>query len=524
MKTAVTKLEVKDVEKLHALVIENAEGLEPGLVVLDYRLLLGHATIDAVARDASGSLVLMAIGFTADEEMLLKAVEAYSWCLEYPDAIRRLYTGVELSEARPPRLVFVIERMPDSFHRKMKQLGFPDVDCVEFRLLDVNGVAAVYFERLARLRRTSISEAGARPATSSPASAEPAMENVVTLGASQRAATSRLQKLLTQANVESVAPRPVERAPERTNGAMPGMAAPARDVAPVVSMISRASVAPVVAAAVEPATQATAVIVAPVEPEPEQVPIAVAQIEEPLAVVAAEPEPIPLPEPILAPEPIVLPEPIPLPVTVNEVKSEAQSADNAARFDGLPALELAGPSEPKPAPALEAIPRFDAAPPLELRTETVAWPPTPTAAASSVETTVAAVAPIEPPVAPEIAPAPMPVIEPTPEPIAFRQVVQVAEPKLGTPAPEAKRVSFAEAAAKALLQQTRPGAPAQVEEITRAAVEQVAATPRQEASAAPAETKPAAAVPGFEGLQFPGDGQLTRQWMEFLNQMAAAKK
>jgi hypothetical protein len=38
------------------------------------------------------------------------------------------------------------------------------------------------------------------------------------------------------------------------------------------------------------------------------------------------------------------------------------------------------------------------------------------------------------------------------------------------------------------------------------------------------ETEAAQALPeGFEGLQFPNDGVLTRQWMEFLNQMAAGK-
>jgi hypothetical protein len=42
--------------------------------------------------------------------------------------------------------------------------------------------------------------------------------------------------------------------------------------------------------------------------------------------------------------------------------------------------------------------------------------------------------------------------------------------------------------------------------------------------------KPAAAQPAappmpqeFEGLKFPNDGVLTRQWMEFLNQMASSK-
>jgi hypothetical protein len=44
---------------------------------------------------------------------------------------------------------------------------------------------------------------------------------------------------------------------------------------------------------------------------------------------------------------------------------------------------------------------------------------------------------------------------------------------------------------------------------------------------APASTPPPEpgepAVQGFEALQFPNDGVLTRQWMEFLNQMAAGK-
>ena len=150
---AIKKLDVTDLGQLQALVIENLQGLEPGLAVLDSRLLLGHATIDVVAMDANSSLVLVALGFSADEEMLLKAVEAYSWCLEYPQAIRRLYPAAQISERRPPRMVFVVGRVPDAFHRKVKQLGFPEVDCVEFRHLDVDGTPVVYFDTILQLRR-----------------------------------------------------------------------------------------------------------------------------------------------------------------------------------------------------------------------------------------------------------------------------------------------------------------------------------------------------------------------------------
>src|SRR5262249_11991284 len=155
MKLVVRKLEILDVDHLRSLVIEHLDGIEPGIAVLDSKLQMGQANVDIVALDAEGALVLVTAGFTADEEMLLKAVEAYSWCLEYPDAVRRLYPSVDMSAARPPRLMFVVERLPDAFHRKIKQLGFSEMDCVEFRHLDVSGTPAVYFDTLARLRRGS---------------------------------------------------------------------------------------------------------------------------------------------------------------------------------------------------------------------------------------------------------------------------------------------------------------------------------------------------------------------------------
>ena len=162
MSFVVKKRDLTDPAQLQALIVEHADGLEPGLTILDSRLLLGQASIDIVALDAESGLVLIAVGLVADEEMLLKAVDAYSWCLEYPDAIRRLYPAVQCSNAQPPRVMFVVERMPDAFHRKVKQLGFPEVDCVEFRHLDIDGTAAVYFDTLARLRRGPVPTAPRR--------------------------------------------------------------------------------------------------------------------------------------------------------------------------------------------------------------------------------------------------------------------------------------------------------------------------------------------------------------------------
>ena len=210
MSFVVKKRDLTDPAQLQALIVEHADDLERGLTILDTRLFLGQATIDVIGLDADGSLVLIVLGLVADEEMFLKAVEAYSWCLEYPDAIRRLYPAAQFSSAQPPRVMFVVERMPDAFHRKIKQLGFPDVDCVEFRHLDVDGTAAVYFDRLAHLHR------GAVPAAPTESTASPAVPMP-----NGRPTSVKLQKLLG-------ADRPV----------------PAREPAPVVRMLFRAPAKP----------------------------------------------------------------------------------------------------------------------------------------------------------------------------------------------------------------------------------------------------------------------------------------
>src|SRR5713101_2230370 len=155
MRPTFRKLEVKDIGDLERLVSENVEGIEQGLRVIDSRLLLGQAAIDLVGLDAKDSLVLVALDFTADEGLLLRVMDAYSWCLEYPDTIRRLYPMAEVSESRPPRILFIVERLTDSFVRRIKQLSFLEIDCIEFRHLEMNGASALYFDLVQRLRRAA---------------------------------------------------------------------------------------------------------------------------------------------------------------------------------------------------------------------------------------------------------------------------------------------------------------------------------------------------------------------------------
>jgi hypothetical protein len=153
MRPKFKKLEVKDLRDVEKLVTENAESIEPGLKVIDSCILLGHARIDLVGVDARDTLVLTALGFNANEEMLLRALEAYSFCLEFPETVRRLYPRARFKPGRPPRVFFIAERMSDGFLRKIRQLNFPELDCMTFLHLDVNGTPAVYFDVVESIRR-----------------------------------------------------------------------------------------------------------------------------------------------------------------------------------------------------------------------------------------------------------------------------------------------------------------------------------------------------------------------------------
>jgi hypothetical protein len=576
MRLVVKKREITDAGQLQTLVMDHVDGIEPGLAVLDSRLLLGQATIDVVGLDARSALVLMAVGFTADEEMLLKAVEAYSWCLEYPEAIRRLYPAAQVSSSKPPRLMFVIERMPDSFHRKIKQLGFPEVDCVEFRNLDVDGTPAVYFDTLVRLRRGPVAAAPA------PVPA-PALTPVPPAPAPTGRPTSlKLQKLL--------------------GADRPG---PVREPAQVVSIIHRT--------APRLETPKTAVIVPKLESVAARRPM-----DEPARPVTVVEAPAAVPPPavpefelmVVPPSIAVAPEPVVAPAAPLEDAAELDVAPDPVAKQIMESVveQIAEPVEQIAEPAVEQI----AEPEVEDIVEVVVE--------QLVEPTVEAVVMPEPiteeassdEAEPEVSIAAEPVLAVTADPLAgpepqvtVKDAVPVTpapsvfarRPVEPTVAPSEPKVSFADAA-KDLLAVTNPTprteVPAtiqrpSVEEITRAAVDdlvgsakptaateekttafakpsgafskpagqkrprtiapppsdpqpiaggKLGAAPKRTAppvttaptapEPAPAptaqtEAAPPAAPQGFEGLQFPNDGVLTRQWMEFLNQMAAGK-
>lgn len=379
MKLVATKLEMETVGQMSRLVIDNIDAIASDLTVLDSRLLLGNANIDVVALDGTGSLVLVAINLSSDEQLLLKAVEAYSWCLEYPEAVRRLYPAADVSAIRPPRVMFVVERMSDSFHRKVKQLGFPEVDCVEFRHLAIDGAEAVHFDTIVRLRRAALVSTDARASASTPVRDDAGLD--LTTGA--RATSVKLQKLLAADTTSPSASRQDERAVERPLAERPAAVSapvPAREPGVVVSMMNRAGRH--AAARLEEAALAAKQPVMPAValrsvrgPEPITEPLATTTVE-PAAFVSTALEMVVEREPVLAPEPValapalelmVVPDPIAVPEPVVATPPMAEPGVSSQPIAVLepavataPVLEAAVAPEP-----IAALEPFVTAPVLE---------------------------------------------------------------------------------------------------------------------------------------------------------------
>src|SRR5215470_16574447 len=147
MKLTFKRREVSDLQHLRTLVSDNADAVEPGLKILASNLNLGRTNIELAALDADNRPILFVLGLTADDEMLVRALEAYAWCLEYPESVQRLVpASVQL--AWPPRIVFVSERLLEAFVRKMRLLSFSKVDCFEFRYVEANGTTGFYLDRV----------------------------------------------------------------------------------------------------------------------------------------------------------------------------------------------------------------------------------------------------------------------------------------------------------------------------------------------------------------------------------------
>jgi hypothetical protein len=117
-------------ERLRRFVAQHAEALEPGLQIIEAGLRLGRTGVDLVAADARQTLVLIGVASVATDKMLVGMLDAYIWCLQFPDGLRRICPDAPIAFTRPPRLVVVAEEVPEAFMELVGCLSF-EVECHE---------------------------------------------------------------------------------------------------------------------------------------------------------------------------------------------------------------------------------------------------------------------------------------------------------------------------------------------------------------------------------------------------------
>ena len=285
MRSTFRTLKIDDARALHALVVEHVESLETDLRILGERVLLGGGAVDLVALDGEGRLVLLAVALVADDAMVLRMLEAFAWCFEYPDAVGRLYAVDPAALAVPPRVLFVSERFSDAFLRKVKHLQM-SIGCLEFRYLEVKGVAGLYFN-LVDAPRTS--------PTTPTAAAAVAMPSAASMGSSAASvAPARIEPLIAESSpvLDTVVqatpiPEPVEP-----------VAAPVSAVEPVTSRVEAVDPVEVPLSVSSTVEQATPI------PEPVESVPAPASVVEPVASRVEAPVPAPPIAPVVrAPAP-----------------------------------------------------------------------------------------------------------------------------------------------------------------------------------------------------------------------------
>jgi hypothetical protein len=137
---------------------------------------------------------------------------------------------------------------------------------------------------------------------------------------------------------------------------------------------------------------------------------------------------------------------------------------------------------------------------------------------------------------PSLEPVAKPVVEPVGERVSFKDLAQallggkslevradapaeIVTPPVLTPVAPVAEPIVAEPVV------TAPAAPAlTVESLAAMAAPASPASPAEQAMVADTAKQIMSALPQeFEGLTFPNDGVLTRQWMDFLNQMSTTK-
>ncbi len=144
----ITRIHPASAEELRDAVREEIESLAPGLRAIAGGVpISGLGSIDLLAADERGRLVLVLFSIEADPAAVSLALDQWDWAACNPGVLRGLVppAGVDLSV--PPRLMLVSGRLTESGRRLAAYIARPEIELFQATLLSAGSQRGALVER-----------------------------------------------------------------------------------------------------------------------------------------------------------------------------------------------------------------------------------------------------------------------------------------------------------------------------------------------------------------------------------------
>jgi hypothetical protein len=134
-------------EEILQLLNQNTAALENGLRAIDRGVPYGPSrTIDLLAVDGPGQLVVIALEAAPNDGMLLRAISEYDWIVGHVPILRKFYQGQGINFSAPPRILLVAPEFSRQLTCAAHRIQSPRIACYRYRAIAVPSGPAVFFD------------------------------------------------------------------------------------------------------------------------------------------------------------------------------------------------------------------------------------------------------------------------------------------------------------------------------------------------------------------------------------------
>jgi hypothetical protein len=134
-------------EQLLSLLGKNPAALEEGMRAIDTNIACEpYVSIDLMAADSTGQLVVVDIDTTQNDGALLRAVWHFDWLIRNLNLVRRMYYERALHLSTQPRILLLAPQFSPMLTSAAHRMTGPRVKCVRYHLVALSDGAGIFFD------------------------------------------------------------------------------------------------------------------------------------------------------------------------------------------------------------------------------------------------------------------------------------------------------------------------------------------------------------------------------------------